>query len=676
MLLARRKPRSVEVSDAFGLLLIGALFSCSNIQSAIRRESFDREPPYWEGVNNRSTNFEPKRVTQDFGYSDTTSHFGRQAGEIGGTINPAGEPAYYGFPLLKPLSFDQAFSASGRLFVAPGPGHCLLGFFNPATLNGWRTPNTIVVRINGRGDGFHCHLEYCTSRWRADAGVIGEIERGKRVQARLIPAGRAYDWKLSYDPKASEGKGLLSFSLGDQTTQCRVDSDLRMDGATFTHFGLLPVMKAWDSPGRIWIDNITIDNRKFDLSEDPKWEALNNRTNYITKDTRPRFDFGWSPTHLAGGEAAGELGGLIFRGDCRDRNRLAAYGDRISTVTLEKPFFARGKVSMVRGVTDSTASIGFYNATSSLRVNPSQNQSIPMDFVGVNIEGPSSEGFFFYPVYRNHGDQSQTSVKGAPRIYPDRRPHDWMLAYDPAGADGKGRITVTLDDKTCTLELAAGVKSAGASFNRFGICTPWIDGNSVIAYFDDLEYTSEQDETGFLPLFSEKALKLWRQCGPGRFVVDAGVATGEGGMGLWWYAGAQFTNFVLRGEFVQEQDIADSGVFLRFPDPKNDPWNAVHQGHEMEIGDPNPKDPTWRTGSIYPLAASSKANTRPLGNWNEYEITCHGQNYSVRINGELVTAWTDPTNRSSFGFIGLQNYADRKTVRHRNVRIKEINNAE
>ena len=121
-----------------------------------------------------------------------------------------------------------------------------------------------------------------------------------------------------------------------------------------------------------------------------------------------------------------------------------------------------------------------------------------------------------------------------------------------------------------------------------------------------------------------------------------GVATGEGGMGLWWYAGRQFTNFVLRGEFMQEQDIADSGVFLRFPDPGQDPWVAVHKGHEMEIGDPAPKDPTWRTGSIYPFAASTKANTKPLGQWNTFEITCDGQDYTVRINEEVVDPLDGP----------------------------------
>jgi hypothetical protein len=183
---------------------------------------------------------------------------------------------------------------------------------------------------------------------------------------------------------------------------------------------------------------------------------------------------------------------------------------------------------------------------------------------------------------------------------------------------------------------------------------------------------SVADAAGYYPLFSAEALPQWRQCGPGRFVVTNGIATGEGGMGLWWYAGRKFTNFVLRGEFVQEQPIADSGVFVRFPDPGNDPWRAVHQGHEMEIGDPEPKDPTWRTGSIYPFQASTRANTKPIGLWNEYEITCIGHRYSVRINGERVTEWTDSQQRSAAGYVGLQNYNDKKTVRHRNLRIKEL----
>ncbi len=173
-------------------------------------------------------------------------------------------------------------------------------------------------------------------------------------------------------------------------------------------------------------------------------------------------------------------------------------------------------------------------------------------------------------------------------------------------------------------------------------------------------------------LFVPPAGPDWAQCGPGEFSLENGVATAAGGIGLWWFTNRVFTNFVLRGEFRQEQPIADSGVFVRFPNPGNDPWVAVRRGHEMEIGDPNPENPTWRTGSIYPFQASTNANTRPPGEWNGFELSCDGHRYSVRMNSELVTTWTDPNQRSASGYIGLQNYNDGKTVRFRNLRVKEL----
>jgi hypothetical protein len=183
---------------------------------------------------------------------------------------------------------------------------------------------------------------------------------------------------------------------------------------------------------------------------------------------------------------------------------------------------------------------------------------------------------------------------------------------------------------------------------------------------------SAPDEKGFMPLFGKNPSDGWAQCGPGNFTLEQGIATGHGGMGLWWYTNRMFTNFVIRGEWKQEQEIADSGVFVRFPNPGNDPWSAVHKGHEFEIGDPKPKKATDATGSIYPFHAPAEVPVKPYGEWNSYEITCLDHNYSFRLNGKLVNTWTDPKQRSAAGYVGLQNYNDGKTVRHRNFRIKEL----
>ncbi|HEX5176776.1 MAG TPA: hypothetical protein VFV83_07105, partial [Chthoniobacteraceae bacterium] len=256
------------VKFRIGVFVLGTIACC---HAATREEHFDREPENWEGINHRNKTFEPRTVVQEFGYSAATNHAGGERGEVGGRINPAAEPAFYGYRLAYPLTLDSPMSAEGKLMVPAGGSHCLLGFFNANTIDGWRTPNTLVARINGRGDVFHCHLEYCTNRWRAEAGVVGEIVRGERITAAEIPSGKVHLWKMSYDPKGAEGRGLFSLLVDGVPARCEIVPDHRSDGITVTHFGFLPVMKAWDSPGEIWIDDVTINGVSQDFTNDPGW---------------------------------------------------------------------------------------------------------------------------------------------------------------------------------------------------------------------------------------------------------------------------------------------------------------------------------------------------------------------------------------------------------------------
>jgi sugar phosphate isomerase/epimerase len=181
------------------------------------------------------------------------------------------------------------------------------------------------------------------------------------------------------------------------------------------------------------------------------------------------------------------------------------------------------------------------------------------------------------------------------------------------------------------------------------------------------------DESGFRPLFGSTASEGWAQCGPGFFTLTNGVATSQGGMGLWWHTNRMFTNFVIRGEWRFERRESDTGVFVRFPHPGQDPWNAVKLGHELELGDdPEGKDPTWKTGTLYPFQPPTHVPTKPVGEWNTYELAAIGHTYIVRINGETVTVWSDPMRRSAAGYVGLQNYQEGKRTQHRSFRIKEL----
>jgi hypothetical protein len=488
--------RSVSVSISIPLALacmISILAESTHGQPLLlKTETFDTDPN-WDGRNNRATDPAPRQIVQNFGFSSTTNA-GGPAGEIGGFITPAGEPAFYG-KVIMPASFNDPLSASGILNVPQGGGHTLIGFFNADTANEWRTPNTMALRIYGRGTYFIAYLEYGTGLWRAGGTAFG----GEAA----IPSGAAdYPFSLNYDPNGAGGRGTIIATLGTYTAVMTLDAGHKADGATFNRFGILNVMKSADDPGQIWLDNVTINGELHPFDSNPGWDQRNNRTNYVSTNVRPRFDFGYSPeSNFAGGQS-GEIGGHTFRGDSRvefNGTRLAYYGARLTdTLSLNQPLHAEGKVAFRRGVSDSTTLIGFFHSANSMRSSDSQNSATPENFVGAAIEGPSSEGFYLYPTYGV--DQEGVRASGnrgtpmPPYIYPNGESRRWTLDYHPDGNGGTGSITVTLDGQAVTLNLDPGHKQIGAQFNRFGIITTHIDGSGQTVYFDDLTYT-----LGFVP---------------------------------------------------------------------------------------------------------------------------------------------------------------------------------
>ena len=465
-------------------------------EPATKSESFDRDPG-WDRSNNRPAdrNDRPVSVRQDFGFS-STSRAGGKVGEIGGFVQAAAEPAWYA-KIVADRTLRQPLSASGSIAVADGGTNLLLGFFNADTAKEWRTANSLALRINGRGDHFFAYLEYCTSMWRAGADnpqpfpTRGDPQTGRTALIGFPAGGKVHRFELRYDPAGNNGSGAITATIDGQTSVCHLDPGHKADGAVFNRFGILNVMKSADSGSEVFVDDLVINGERHAFDADPMWEGHGNRTTFTTNNARPRFDFGFSPTNYAGGKAAGELGGLFFRGDCRYPDRMAFYADRVGPLSLDKPIKAHGKVALRRGVSDSTTLFGFFNAASAMHSNPSQSQGLPEGIVGVNIEGPSSEGFCFYPVARLKGRDGVVSPDLRKlKILPDGRPHNWTFDYVPAGA-GRARVTVTLDGHSIHLDLNEVDKAAG-TFDHFGLVTPWIDGNGQLVYFDDVSYSVGQ----------------------------------------------------------------------------------------------------------------------------------------------------------------------------------------
>lgn len=180
-------------------------------------------------------------------------------------------------------------------------------------------------------------------------------------------------------------------------------------------------------------------------------------------------------------------------------------------------------------------------------------------------------------------------------------------------------------------------------------------------------------------LFDGESLEGWEQVGPGRFVVEDGMLRTEGGMGLLWYTKEKFADVEIRVEFKLGSPTANSGVFVRIPEPPESPWDAVHGGYEVQIDESG--DSYHRTGVLYSL---TEALAEPeLGEWNELLITLDGAETRVAVNGVEVTrfregdavperkeVWEPERGpRPSAGYIGLQNHGAADVVYFRVVQV-------
>ncbi len=252
-------------------------------------------------------------------------------------------------------------------------------------------------------------------------------------------------------------------------------------------------------------------------------------------------------------------------------------------------------------------------------------------------------------------------------------------------------LKVTSDGTT----LSAAYSTDGTDWTRFGrprllsqIPNPKVglaafNGTGMPAAFDffhlksvDTTCQPTEPEAGYQSLFdgTPESLARWRQAGPGGFVYANCELLSTGGLGLYWYD-QEFQAYSLKLDWKVAGDD-NSGVFVGFPNPGNDPWKAVNEGYEVQIDMTDVPEKT--TGAIYgfqsaDIAARDKA-LKPPGQWNTYEIVVKDQTITVFLNGTKINEFTnaDPNRDLSSGFVGIQNHGNGDDVWFRNIRIKEL----
>ena len=197
-------------------------------------------------------------------------------------------------------------------------------------------------------------------------------------------------------------------------------------------------------------------------------------------------------------------------------------------------------------------------------------------------------------------------------------------------------------------------------------------------------------EEGFTPLFNGKDLTGWvygtskgkpAKAGKGYQVRDGVIyCTVEDGGNL--FTEKQYGDFVMRFEFKLTPE-ANNGLAIRAPLE----GNAAYQAIELQILDDTGKKyaslrPEQYHGSVYDVVAAKRGHQKPVGEWNEQEVTAKGRQITVKLNGQtIVDANLDdvkdeaklkkhPGLANKTGHIGFLGHG--AAVEFRNLRIKEL----
>lgn len=192
-----------------------------------------------------------------------------------------------------------------------------------------------------------------------------------------------------------------------------------------------------------------------------------------------------------------------------------------------------------------------------------------------------------------------------------------------------------------------------------------------------------ETEEGFVPLFNGKNFDGWIE-NPG-YVAENGKivcapSKGKGNL----FTKDEYANFILRFEFKLPPG-ANNGLGIRAPMG----GTTSRTGYELQILDDTAKKyeklkPYQYHGSLYGLAPAKRGHLKPVGEWNEQEVTVDGDLIKVVLNGteilnvDLEEIRNNPTMdgnehpglKRSTGHIGFLGHGS--PVEFRNLQIKVL----
>jgi hypothetical protein len=189
-------------------------------------------------------------------------------------------------------------------------------------------------------------------------------------------------------------------------------------------------------------------------------------------------------------------------------------------------------------------------------------------------------------------------------------------------------------------------------------------------------------EAGFISIFNGRDLDGWTGAVDGYEVKDGATAC-KPGQGGTLFTRASYRNFVVRLE-IRLPPAGNNGLAIRYPGSGDSAYAGMTELQVLDDTDPQYAnlDPRQAHGSAYGMVAATRGHLKPVGQWNEEEVTVRGSTITVVLNGavildtDLATVTTfmadspHPGKDRTEGYFGFAGHNDPVAFRH--IRIREL----
>ncbi len=183
-------------------------------------------------------------------------------------------------------------------------------------------------------------------------------------------------------------------------------------------------------------------------------------------------------------------------------------------------------------------------------------------------------------------------------------------------------------------------------------------------------------DDGFVSLFDGKSLDGWKiNENPASLKLEDGCLVVQGERAHVFYDGAvanhDFKNFHFKAE-VMTAPSANSGIYFHTKFQK-DGWPST--GYESQVNNTQ-KDPK-KTGGLYNVKDNFEAPAKD-DVWFTYEIIVNGKNIVVKIDGKVITDYTEPADlkrperQLSSGTFAIQCHDPGSKVKYRNIQVQVL----